>query len=300
MGSRPPYRRPVHSPGPALGRHVAAVVLTLATVVATVLGSAGAAPAASAVPARPTSPSFEIATFNQLGSQHTLGKGGWGPGRVRAAITAGLIERKGIDVVGLQEVQADQLAVLRRKLEGYDVWPGTALGGGGLRLQIAWKSWLFRLVDTGSIRTAFDRQVRPVPWVLLEHRATGRKLYVVDHHNSPRGLEAERDSATRKVVRLVERLRATGRAVFVVGDMNEHTETFCTIVGLTDLLAPNGGSASSPDSCSPPPGRLGIDWIFGAGPMTFSRYTVLEGSAVRAASDHPLVRATVTLRPRRR
>ncbi|MBC9734652.1 endonuclease/exonuclease/phosphatase family protein [Nocardioides marmotae] len=291
---------------PALGRRVAgllaAVLLPVLLLALTPLaGPAGAAAAASGAPVtRPTSPSFEVASFNQLGSQHTRGKGGWGPGRVRAAITAGLIERKGIDVVGLQEVQADQLAVLRRELEGYTVWPGTALGGGGVRLQIAWKSWMFRLLDHGSIQAPFDRQVRPVPWVLLEHRATGRKLYVVDHHNSPRGLEAERDAATRKVVRLVRELRATGRAVLVVGDMNEHTETFCRIVGGTDLVAPNGGSASSPRSCTPPAGRLPIDWIFGGGPMTFSRYGLVEGTAVRLASDHPLVRATVTMRPRRR
>ncbi|MDN4171368.1 endonuclease/exonuclease/phosphatase family protein [Nocardioides sp. SOB77] len=298
----------MHSTRPALGRRVAAVVLTLLTTVAllgattgrsagTSSGTSGGTPAAAT---RPTSPDFEIATFNQLGSQHTRGRGGWGPGRVRAAITAGLVERKGIDVVGFQEVQADQLQVLQRKLDGYAVWPGTALGGGGLRLQIAWKSWMFRLLDHGSIRTPFDRQVRPVPWVLLEHRATGRKLYVVDNHNSPRGLESERDAATRKIVRLVRNLRETGRAVFVVGDMNEHVETFCRIVGATDLVAPNGGSASSPGSCSTPPGRLAIDWIFGAGPMTFSRYGLFEGTSVRLASDHPLVRATVTMRPRRR
>ena len=292
----------MHSTRPALGRRVTAAVLTLATalLLAPLLSPSTVAAADPAPSTRPTSPSFEIATFNQLGSQHTRGKGGWGPGRVRAGITARLIERAGIDVVGLQEVQADQLEVLQRELDGYAVWPGTALGGGGLRLQIAWKSWMFRLLDHGSIQTAFDRQTRPVPWVLLEHRATGRKLYVVDHHNSPRGLEAERDSATRKVVRLVRDLRATGRAVFVVGDMNEHTETFCRIVGATDLVAPNGGWASSPTSCTTPAGRLGIDWIFGAGPMTFSGYRVLEGLSVRLASDHPLVRATVTMRPRHR
>lgn len=275
-----------------------AVLLTLLPLLAAV-PSVAASGGSVVAAARPTSPTFEIATFNQLGSQHTPRGSRWASGRVRAAITAGIIERSGIDVIGLQEVQADQLAVLQRELTGYAVWPGTSLGGGGLRLQVAWKSWLFRLVDRGTITTPFDRQVRPVPWVLLEHRATGRKLYVVDHHNSARGLEDERDRATRKVVRLVQQLRATGRAVFVVGDMNEHTETFCRVVGLTDLVAPNGGSATSPRDCTPPPGRLAIDWIFGAGPFTFSRYTVLEGASVRLASDHPVIRATVTLRPHR-
>ncbi|WKN49452.1 endonuclease/exonuclease/phosphatase family protein [Nocardioides sp. Arc9.136] len=293
------------SSSPAPGRRVRALVACCVTaLVAAVLATGPVAapllPPAGAEPARPISPTFDIGTFNQLGSQHTAGKGGWGPGRMRARVTAGLVQRKGLDVVGFQEVQADQLQVLQRRLDGYAVWPGTSLGGGGLRLQIAWKSWMFRLLDHGSVTTAFDRQRRPVPWVLLEHRGTGRKLYVVDVHNSPRGLEAERDSATRKVVRLVRELRATGRAVFVVGDMNEHEEVFCSLVGRTDLVAANGGSAASPRECSPPPGRLLIDWIFGGGPMRFSGYGVLEGSSVRVASDHALVRASVTMRARRR
>ncbi|MDN4160133.1 endonuclease/exonuclease/phosphatase family protein [Nocardioides abyssi] len=241
----------MHAPAGRRSAVLPALLLTLVCLGATLLSTPGAATpgalaaAGSITAARPTSPSFEVATFNQLGSQHTLRGSRWAPGRVRAAITARLVQRRGVDLIGFQEVQADQLAVLQRKLEGYAVWPGTALGGGGLRLQVAWKSWLFRLVDHGSIRAPFDRQVRPVPWVLLEHRATGRRIYVVDTHHSARGLEDERDAATRKVVRLVERLRATGRAVLVVGDMNEHTEAFCRIVGLTDLVAPNGGAASS-------------------------------------------------------
>lgn len=275
---------------------LAAVPLLLAS-----LALAGpSATASSTTAARPTSPSFEIATFNVLGSQHTLGDPAWRSGKARARITADVVEREGIDLIGLQEVQADQLKVLTRRLERYAVWPGTALGRGGMRLQIAWKRWLFRKLDHGSITTAFDRQLRPVPWVLLEHRATGRKLYVVDVHNSARELEDERDSATRQEVALVRKLRATGRSVFVVGDMNEHTEAFCEFVGRTDLVAANGGSATSPRACSPPPGRLYIDWIFGAGPMTFSGYAPLADASVRLASDHSLIRATVTLRPRRR
>lgn len=280
-------------------RPLAATLLTILALVLTGLTTSTSASAARSA-ALPTSPSFDIATFNVLGSQHTLGSSRWASGRVRAKITADVIEREGIDVVGLQEVQADQLEVLTEELGGYAVWPGTSLGGGGMRLQIAWKRWLFDLVDQGSITTAFDRQLRPVPWVLLEHRATGRKMYVVDVHNSARDLETERDSATRQEVALVRQLRATRRSVFVVGDMNEHTEAFCKFVGRTDLVAPNGGSAASARDCTPPPGRLYIDWIFGAGPMTFSRYAPLADDLVSQASDHSLIKARVTLRPRNR
>ncbi|WP_435744276.1 endonuclease/exonuclease/phosphatase family protein [Nocardioides sp. SYSU DS0663] len=285
----------------AAARPAAALVLTLLLALATVGTSLAATPGpAAAARAVPTNPSFQIATFNQLGSQHTERGSVFGPGRMRARLTAQVVQQQGIDLIGFQEVQEDQLRVLENRLDGYAMWPARELGGGGMRLQIAWKKWLFRLLDHGSVMTAFDRQVRPVPWVLLEHKATGRQLYVVDVHNSARELEDERDSATRKVIRLVEELRATRRSVFVVGDMNEHTETFCKLVGRTDLVAANGGEAASPRECSPPPGRLYIDWIFGAGPMTFSRYQPLADSLVQRASDHNLIKATVTMRPRRR
>lgn len=241
--------------------------------------------------------SFRIATFNILGSQHTRGPGGWGPGVKRARMTVKLIRREGIDVVGMQEVQSDQLAVLRRKLAGHTIWPGTALGGGGLRLQIAFRNDRFALLRTGKIITAFDRQRRPVPWVLLRERTTKRKLYVVNLHNSARNLEHERDSATRREIKLVKKLRARGPSVFAIGDTNEHTEWFCKMAARTDLRAPHGGSAT-PKKCTPPPGRMLIDWIMGGGAFDFTDYGWLSGGLVRRASDHNLVHADVRMRPK--
>ncbi len=250
--------------------------------------------AASAARAKASS-SFKIATFNILGSQHTAGKGGWGPGTQRARLTARLIKARGIDVIGMQEVQKDQLRVLKRRLTGYNIWPKQRLGGGGVRLQIAYKKAQFKMLDHGRIDTAFDRQRRPIPWVLLRDRSSKRKLYVVNIHNSARNLESERDSATRRQIKLIKRLRATNKAVFALGDMNEHTEWFCKVGGNTDLIAPHGGSALK-KKCTPPDGRMLIDWIMGAGRMKFSNYGWLSGRLVRRASDHNLVHATVTMR----
>lgn len=279
-----------------LGRRPGVVLTLLATLTAAVLTGL-AAPAEADVPAGkvPQDASFQIATFNILGSQHTLGPGGWGPGALRAGITSRLIERKGLDLVGMQEVQDDQLEVLHQDLDGFDIWPGDRLGPSGLRLQIAWRTSKFELLETGTITTTFDHQKRPIPWVRLLNRKSQRQLYVVDVHNSPRGQEQDRDKATRHEIRLVDELRATNRAVFLVGDMNEHSEVFCSLVGGTDLVAANGGTATSADDCQPPTGWLHIDWIFGGGPVTFSDYGWEDGASVRAASDHDLVHATVTL-----
>ncbi|GAB3772524.1 endonuclease/exonuclease/phosphatase family metal-dependent hydrolase [Nocardioides ginsengisegetis] len=276
-----------------LGRRSGVVLTLLAALALTGLTS----PVQARTPAAkvPQDAAFQIATFNILGSQHTLGPGGYGPGALRAAITARLIERKGLDLVGMQEVQADQLEVLRHDLDGFDIWPGDRLGPSGLRLQIAWRTSKFELLETGTITTTFDHQMRPIPWVRLLNRKSQRQLYVVDVHNSPRGQEHDRDKATRHEIRLVDELRATHKAVFLIGDMNEHEEVFCSVVGRTDLVAANGGTATSADDCQPPTGWLHIDWIFGGGPLTFSDYGWEDGASVRAASDHDLVHATVTL-----
>lgn len=254
-------------------------------------------------PARESTPrvrhaSFQVATFNILGSQHTTGPGGRPPGKKRARIVSELIERKSLDLVGLQEVQADQLLVLKHELDRHRIWPAYQLGTGTLRLQIVWRERAFDLLDTGTLVTKFDHQNRPVPWVLLRHRASGRALYVIDVHNSPRRQELERDRATGRVVKLVQRLRRTGRTVLLLGDLNEHREVFCKVVGRTDLRAANGGWVSA-RRCQPPEPPLRIDWIFGRGLLEFSAYESEYGKAVRRASDHHLVRATARLRAKR-
>lgn len=258
-----------------------------------------AAPAPAAPAAAPGDTSFSIGTFNILGSQHTRGALPYGPGKERAGTTASLIEDNGIDVIGLQEVQPNQLKVLSQDLPGHDIWPGKALGKAGVRLQIAWNRDVFSLVSSGYIDTPFDRQVRPVPWVQLVNRASNRRMYVVDAHNSPGGLEKERDTATRQQLALVHKLRATRQAVFLVGDMNEKREVFCKVVGKAGLQAANGGVARSPRHCRPPGNPPGIDWIFGAGPVSFTGYQLITGGKARSASDHAIVEAQVSVRPRR-
>lgn len=263
-------------------------------------GPPAPAPAAPAGPvAAPGSSSFKVATFNVLGSQHTRDRGGYGPGRSRARITTDLVRAKNLDLVAFQEVQGDQLQVLKRRLPGYQVFPAFQLGRGTLRLQLAWRRSAFDLLDRGTLVTKFVGQNRPVPWVLLRHGASGRAVYVVDVHNSPRRRERERDLALGRQLDLVKGFRATGRTVLLLGDLNERREAFCRVVGRTDLRAANGGFVSR-RRCRAPEGGLRVDWIFGRGLLEFSEYEAEAGRLVRRASDHHLVRARVTLRHVRR
>jgi len=242
---------------------------------------------------------FKLATFNVLGSQHTRGRGGYGPGTARARTTARLINGKNIGVIGMQEVQRDQYRVLHHRLHReYGIWPGTRLGNQGIRLQIAWQRQQFKLLRHGTITTRFDHQSRPIPWLLLRNRDTGRRMYVVDIHNSPRGEESERDSATRAEIRLIHRLRGHHKPVFVVGDMNEKAEWFCKVAGHTDVKAANGGHAG-PRRCSPPKRRLRIDWLMGGRRIGFSHYREDDGRLVRRTSDHEFIHARVRVGSRR-
>ncbi|GEP38006.1 hypothetical protein NPS01_16690 [Nocardioides psychrotolerans] len=242
-------------------------------------------------PPEPGDPfSFRIGTLNILGSQH---KGG---GTSRASALAGAILGRGVDVVGLQEVQDDQLAVLQNQLSGYTIWPGQGLGNQGVRLQVAWRDALFSLVDTGSITTTFDYQQRPIPWVLLENRGTEGQFYVIDVHNSPRDQEGDRDAATGEEIALINELRSSGKTVFIVGDMNEHTEFFCRVAASTGMVGSNGAYYSG--GCSTGAGPIKIDWILGSGgEVDFSGHVVDYGDPIRYATDHAFVHADVRVTP---
>ena len=230
---------------------------------------------------------FQIGSYNIQGSQHRRN------GTGRAATSAGLITSRGVDLVGLQEVQWDQLAVMRSRLAGFDIWPQDALGRQGYRHQIAYRTELFEFVDGGSVTYTFDSQQIPLPYLRLRDRASGGEFYIINTHNSARGLEAQRDSATSIQISLINELRQTGLPVFIVGDMNEHTEYFCRVSVATGMVAANGGSGDG--GCSLPPGPLRVDWIMGGGGVDFSGYVQDGASISSGASDHYFIHSDVTV-----
>ena len=235
---------------------------------------------------------LRVGTLNVLGSNHTHNSKQWAPGVVRTAREASAVEARGIDVIGFQEMQTDQIGVLQRDLGGYDIWPGTALGSNGYRLQVAWRSDKLELVDTGTVSTVFSHQMRPLPWVKLRSRANGGEFYFVTLHNSPRGLESERDSATGAEIGLLNQLLSTGLPVIVVGDTNEPYEFYCRVAPATGMAALNGSSVAG--GCSVPH-PSGLDWVMGGSrgtPLSFSDY---HREDMPGMSDHPIVFGAVTL-----
>jgi hypothetical protein len=231
----------------------------------------------------PAHSSFTIAQSNVLGSQHTAGTGGYGPGGYRAGITASLLTSHGVDVGGMQEVQSDQLAVFLNRMPSYSFWPAGSLGRNGERLQIYWRADRFTMEKSGSVPYVFSSQRIPLPYVLLRDNQSGTEFWVITTHNSAGGMEGQRDTATGVEINLINQLRATGVPVILTGDMNEHPEFFCRVSAATGMVAANGGSGYG--GCHLPPPPLRVDWIMGGGGVTFSGY-YQSAAGLHRASDH--------------
>lgn len=232
---------------------------------------------------------FTLATFNVLGDSHTSARGNkpWmASGRARVPGVVRLLEKYGVDVVGLQEFQRPQYDAFRARAgDTYDVWSPR----GDTENAIAWRRDRWDLVSTGSLSIPyFDGRPRRMPVLRLRDRSTGQQAFFVNVHNPAdtrqfRRQARWRDLAGAREAALVRRLTArTALPVFLTGDLNDRRTAFCRLA----MSASNGGAAGA--TCSPPQ-RAGIDWILSAGGADFSDHTVDDSRAVDAVSDHPFV-----------
>lgn len=240
---------------------------------------------------------FDLSSFNVLGSSHTEPGGSKaqmasGPTRMRWA--ARLLTRHGVDVVGFQEIQLDQVQTFVRVRGGtYDIYPGSSAGGRAAQNSIAWRTDMWSRVRASTVPIPyFDGNTVPMPVVLLRHRATGVKAYFTNFHNpaTTRGhpnQERWRRQALLQEIALVNRLnRETGRPVFLTGDLNEREVAFCMMTDRAPMIAANGGSN---DGACRPPRPMGVDWIFGSIRVKFSNYRADRSPLVTRTTDHPMI-----------
>lgn len=243
--------------------------------------------------------SFTLTTFNILGSQHTAPGGAaaeFAPGRIRTEWAAGLVASYGSSIVGLQELQADQLNALARATGGrFEFWPGTALGGKGVPQSLMWDTSVWAATYRDSITVPFMGGTRPQPVVRLQHVESGREVYVINVHNSPKdrqGREDERDQAEEIEVAAVNTLKKDGIPVFLIGDLNEHEDAFCRFTGQAGMQAANGGSN---DGACRPPRPMRVDWIFATRDVGLSGYRMDTGPQVRRITDHAVITSQVSV-----
>jgi endonuclease/exonuclease/phosphatase family metal-dependent hydrolase len=237
---------------------------------------------------------FRMASFNVLGDSHTAPGGnrrGWEDSLVRLEKTARLLDRRGIDLVGLQEFQRRQAEAFPSLTNGaFAYFPTT----GDRENAIAWRTSRFDLVAaTTQGIPYFDGDIRHMPVVLLADRISGASFYVVNVHNPARRSNQHwRDVAIRRERNLVIQLRTHGLPVFLTGDLNERDEAFCPLTATGDVRSPAGGTHRN-GRCDPP--TYGpVDWIFGSSGITWAHFNIDRSTQDRRISDHPLILADVT------
>ena len=235
-----------------------------------------------------------------LGHSHTVAGGDaarFADSSTRMGWTLSGLSGASVDLVGLQEVQPQQLDTLLNRAGGtWDIYPGGALGRWGIANSIAWRQDTFKLLDANTMDIPyFGGQPRMQPYLLLQHLKTGQKLWIANFHNpanhgSPKANTRYRRIATGREIALANTLGKTGWPVFFTGDFNDREEYFCPFTAGTALKAANGGSTGA--ACSPPD-RMPVDWIFGSDRIRFSAYAAFDSGVIARASDHPLVVADV-------
>lgn len=244
--------------------------------------------------------SFTIATFNVLGHSHTVAGGTaarFADSTTRMGWTLSALAAASVDLVGLQEVQPQQLSSFLGRAGGtWSIWPGNDLGRWGMANSVAWRKDTFTVVRSHTMDIPyFGGQPRMQPYILLQHKKTGQKLWIANFHNpanhgSPGANTRYRRIATAREIDLANTLAETGWPVFFTGDFNDREEIFCPLTRSTALKAANGGSTGA--ICSPPD-RMPVDWIFGSSRVRFSGYAAIDSGIIARASDHPLVVAEV-------
>ncbi|MGZ8744014.1 MAG: endonuclease/exonuclease/phosphatase family protein, partial [Nocardioides sp.] len=234
---------------------------------------------------------FGVAMINILGSQHTAGgRGGFASGTTRANTATRMLLARGSSIIGFSEIQKDQLAVFRNNAPGFDVYPGTELGSAGVPQSLAWNTAVWRRVETQTISIPFSGYIRPQPLVKLANVESGVEIWVMNVHNSPQGMEGERDRAEAIEIAKINELTADGTPMIVLGDFNEKQEILCRVTAATVLESTVGGG-----SCYPPPQQMRVDWIFASPSFTFGPYDVTRAAPVPFITDHAVLFSRLSL-----
>jgi hypothetical protein len=246
---------------------------------------------------------FRMATFNVLGSTHTrrgTNRKQKASGATRTARAGHYVLDNDIDLVGFQEMQADQRSAFMNATGGrYALYPGNQLRSLDGENSIAYRLATWELVKADSVPIPyFGGHPRNMPVLLLKNKDTGITAYFTNFHNpadtAEFGKQARwRAAAKAREVTLFGALRKTGYPVFVTGDMNERQSWFCSVAGPGDLKAAAGGEGGR-DGCSVA-GGFRIDWIAGSHDVIFSNYRQDSSSLVSWMTDHPVMITDVSI-----
>jgi endonuclease/exonuclease/phosphatase family metal-dependent hydrolase len=249
-------------------------------------------------------PDSRVASFNILGHSHTTSGARarkMGDSITRMGRTVKIIDSRGFDLIGFQEMQRIQATeFLRLRGATWSLYPGTSMTALDGENSIGWRDDVWTLVEATTQQiTYFNGRIRNMPIVLLRHNATNQLVYVMNVHNPANTREYGNQSkwraeAMRREIAKINELRTLAPAypVIFTGDLNERESAFCTMSYPGKLFAANGGT-STDQSCTPPPRPVGIDWIMGTEDALFTDYASLRTKRIRHTTDHPVVTAVL-------
>jgi hypothetical protein len=240
---------------------------------------------------------FQIGSFNVLGSQHSAPGGDharYPAASVRNGGAVARIRSFGVDILGTQELQADQLNALT-SMTGYAAYPGYAFGARETDNSILYDDSQFEFVSGSYFTIHFMHANRPQTILRLRHRDTGREFYVLNMHASAgEGQYAvTRRAGHYTAAATVNRLKAEGIPIFLTGDMNDRVEFFCRVAPITGMISADGGSLAGGCHTGASPA---VDWVLGWGGVSFSNY-IEDRSTLGRVSDHHFVVGTATVGP---
>lgn len=240
---------------------------------------------------------FQIGTFNVLGSQHTAPGGerrSYPPAGVRTPRAVARIRSFGVDILGTQELQADQLNAFTAQT-GFAAYPGYAFGARETDNSILYDDSRFEFVSGSYFTIHFMHANRPQTILRLRDRETGREFYVLNMHASAgEGQYAvTRRAGHFTAAATINRLKSEGIPIFLTGDMNDRVEFFCRVAPITAMVSADGGSLAGGCHTGPSPA---VDWVLGWGNVSFSNY-IEDRSTLGDVSDHHFVVGTATVGP---
>lgn len=247
-----------------------------------------------------TAQSLRVMTFNVRLLTDADGPNQW---RYRRDLAAQMIRHQNPDIIGTQELFAEQGDDLVARLPRY-TWFGEGRRGGrgDEHMGVFYRHDRLRVVESGNFWLSDTPDVpgsiswghpyaRMVTWALFERVADHRRFYLFNTHLPYR--EQDTDARVRGVKAIMARVAALPKdvPVIVTGDFNNAPvgPVYATIAAhLTDawIAAPRraGPDATFHDFTGTPDQR--IDWIFYRGLRALRTETVTTHRGALYPSDH--------------
>jgi endonuclease/exonuclease/phosphatase family metal-dependent hydrolase len=174
---------------------------------------------------------FSIMSFNIAGDSSDRGiHFHWD---TRSVLIAEIIENHSPDLIGFQEVSAENLSFFRKRLNDYEIYPGLKTvwndSTTSIYNPICWKSTRFEMCGSGGFYISEtpnewskgwdSMHVRGASWVRLKCVESESEFVHVNAHLDHRG-EKARVQGSNVIVEQISRLREEGLTILLTGDFN--------------------------------------------------------------------------------